>query len=69
MAFAYKAGNGVTQSNEKAIELFYSAGLNYLKIGYPMDAKDNVFSINHIDNNHPLKHSLNAAIQDYEKTN
>ena len=67
LGFAYKAGNGVAQSNDKAIEHFYQSGLNFLRIGFPMDAKDNVYSISKIDTAHPLKLDLITAIKAYEE--
>ena len=69
LAYAYKAGNGVTADNEKAIELFYQAGLNYLHMGFPMDAKDNIYSINQLNKSHPLKLKLVDAIKEYEENN
>jgi len=67
LGFAYKAGNGVIQNNDEAIKHFYQSGLNFLRIGFPMDAKDNVYSINKINSKHPLKFDLIAAIKKYEK--
>lgn len=53
LAVAYKAGNGVAMDKEKAIELFYQSGLNYLRIGSPMDAKDSAYNINRLNSIHP----------------
>lgn len=69
LAFAYKAGNGVTKDSEKAILFFYQGGINFLKIGFPMDAKDNVYNISRINSNHPLREKLIAAIKAYEEQN
>jgi len=68
LGFAYKAGNGVPLNHEKAITLFYQAGLNFLRTGYPLDARDNIFNINNIDASHPLKQELLQAIVSYEKS-
>jgi len=67
LGFAYKAGNGVALDHEKAIELFYNAGLSFLKMGFPMDARDNVYDINHLNSEHPLKRALMKAIKEYEQ--
>lgn len=67
LAFSYKAGNGVLQNNQKAIELFHSAGLLFLKREFPMDAKDCVHAIAKINSVHPLKTSLIQAITRYEE--
>ena len=67
LGFAYKAGNGVPTDKEQAIQLFYNAGLNFLRTGYPLDARDNIFNINKIDSSHPLKQKLTTAIEVYEK--
>ena len=69
LGFAYKAGNGVLQSNDEAIKHFYQSGLNFLRLDFPMDAKDNVYSINKINSKHPLKFDLIAAIKKYEEDN
>jgi len=69
LGFAYKAGNGVLQSNDEAIKHFYQSGLNFLRLDFPMDAKDNVYSINKINSKHPLKFDLIAAIKKYEGDN
>jgi len=67
LGFAYKAGNGVPLDNEKAIKQFYQSGLNFLRLGYPLDAKDNVNNINNLDKTHPLKTSLIDAMKLYKK--
>jgi len=66
LAYAYKAGNGVPIDNEKAIQLFHQCGLNYLRMGFPMDAKDAVYSIGQINKKHPMKLTLIQAIKEYE---
>jgi len=66
LAFAYKAGNGVPVDKEKAVELFYSAGLIFLAMDFPMDAKDSVHAIATINTSHPLKASLMNEIATYE---
>ena len=66
LAVAYKAGNGVAMDKEKAIELFHQSGLNYLRMGSPMDAKDSVYNINRLNSIHPLKRDLINAIKEFE---
>jgi len=66
LAFAYKSGQGVTPSNERAIELYYQAGINFLQQGFPMDAKDCVYEISQINTIHPLRRELINAIKAYE---
>ncbi|ORU94146.1 MAG: hypothetical protein A6F70_07670 [Cycloclasticus sp. symbiont of Bathymodiolus heckerae] len=67
LAFAYKGGNGVLQNNDTAIEYFHQSGINFLRIGFPMDAKDCVYSIQQINTEHPLKKSLIQKISEYEE--
>lgn len=69
LAIAYETGIGVVMDNEKAIQLFYQSGLNFLRMGFPMDAKDSVFYISKIDSNHPLRRDLINAIKQYEEEN
>ncbi|MEH6502875.1 MAG: hypothetical protein V7682_03115 [Cycloclasticus sp.] len=66
LAFAYKSGTGVDLDSDKAIELFYQAGLNFLHLGFPMDAKDCVYEIAKLNAIHPLKRELINAIKEFE---
>tara|TARA_R110002074_G_scaffold152936_1_gene307588 strand:- start:148498 stop:149007 length:510 start_codon:yes stop_codon:yes gene_type:complete len=66
LAFAYKSGTGVALDSDKAIELFYQAGLNFLRLGFPMDAKDCVYEIAKLNAIHPLKRGLINAIKKFE---
>ena len=66
LGFAYKAGNGVEKNEEQAIQQFYKAGLLFLEIEFPMDAKDSVHDISTIDAQHPRKADLIKAIKLYE---
>jgi hypothetical protein len=67
LAYAYKAGNGVTVDTNKAIELFHQSGLNFLKDDLPDSAKDSVNNINKLNSIHPLKRNLVEAILYYEE--
>ena len=69
LGFAYKAGNGVPQSNDEAIQYFHKSGLNFFRTDFPMDAKDNVYNINQLNSTHPLKHDLMSAIRAYQDDN
>ena len=53
---------------EKAIELFYASGINFLRTNVPDSAKDSVYNINRINSIHPLKRKLINAIKQYEST-
>lgn len=66
LAFAYKSGHGVAPSKERAIELYYQAGLNFLQLGFPLDAKDCVYEISQINTIHPLRRELINAIKAYQ---
>lgn len=66
LAFAYKSGTGVTLDSDKAIELFYQAGLNFLRLGFPMDAKDCVYEVAKLNAIHPLRRELINAIKEFE---
>jgi TPR repeat protein len=68
LAFAYRKGQGVAINNEKAIELFYASGINFLRTNLPDSAKDSVYNINRINSIHPLKRKLIDAIKQYEST-
>jgi len=67
LGFAYKTGNGVPLDNEKAIQYFYQAGLNFLRMDLPLDARDNISNISHLDKVHPLKTKLIEALKLYIK--
>ncbi|MBL4783673.1 MAG: sel1 repeat family protein [Porticoccaceae bacterium] len=69
LAFAYKAGNGVPADPSKAISLLYKSGVNFIKMGYPMDARDNVHSMVAINPNHPLNEALMKALKADDKKN
>lgn len=69
LAYAYKRGHGVTANDDKAIELFPRSGLNFLRTGDVLNAKDRVYNINRINGIHPLKQKLMEAIALYEETN
>ncbi|MBL4783672.1 MAG: sel1 repeat family protein [Porticoccaceae bacterium] len=67
LAYAYKRGHGVTANNDKAIELFHHSGLNFLRIGDILNAKDRIYNINRINAIHPLKRDLVDAIARFEE--
>ena len=68
LALAYRKGQGVAIDKEKAIELFYASGINFLRTNVPDSAKDSVYNINRINSIHPLKRKLINAIKQYEST-
>lgn len=68
LAFAYRKGHGVAVDNDKAIELFYASGVNFLRTGQPDSARDSAYNINRINSIHPLKRALIDAINQYETT-